>query len=138
MTFSKLSEYWSDISFELSILQKIFTSLFDRYVYFSNTYCIITHISDTFYNFSDQCAVQCNQIREETDKRQKLACVDLKANVSQKILNWHNLRHSHSAEICIHFYCLSWMRLARQRKMIQSAALWLCLRQCLLKISWDT
>ena len=31
----------------------------------------------------------------------------LKANVSQKILNWHSLRHSHSAEICIHFYCLS-------------------------------
>ena len=30
-----------------------------------------------------------------------------KANVSQKILNWHSLRHSHSAEICIHSYCLS-------------------------------
>ena len=31
----------------------------------------------------------------------------LKANVSQEILNWHSLRHSHSADICIHFYCLS-------------------------------
>ena len=27
--------------------------------------------------------------------------------VSQEILNCHSLRHSHSAEICIHFYCLS-------------------------------
>ena len=27
-----------------------------------------------------------------------------KANVSQEILNWHSLRHSHSAEICIHFF----------------------------------
>jgi hypothetical protein len=31
----------------------------------------------------------------------------LKANVSQEILNWHSLRHSHSADICIHLYCLS-------------------------------
>ena len=31
----------------------------------------------------------------------------LKANVSQMILNWHSLRHSHNAEICMHFYCLS-------------------------------
>ena len=62
----------------------------------------------------------------------------LKANVSQEILNWHSLRHSHSAEICIHFYCLSWLRQARQRKMIQNSALWLCLRLCQFKISWDT
>ena len=62
----------------------------------------------------------------------------LKANVSQEILNWHSLRHSHSADICIHFYCLSWLRQARQRKMIQSSALWLCLRLCQFKISWDT
>ena len=34
-------------------------------------------------------------------------CATFKANVSQEILNWHSLRHSHSAEICIHFYCLS-------------------------------
>ena len=61
-----------------------------------------------------------------------------KANVSQEILNWHSLRHSHSADICIHFYCLSWLRQARQRKMIQSSALWLCLRLCRFKISWDT
>ena len=40
------------------------------------------------------------------------AIIGLKANVSQKILNWHSLRHSHSAEICIHFYCLSWLRQA--------------------------
>ena len=64
--------------------------------------------------------------------------LSLKANVSQKILNWHSLRHSHSAEICIHFYCLSWLRQARQRKMIQSSALWLCLGLCQFKISWDT
>ena len=38
---------------------------------------ILSTADYTFYNFSDQCAVQCNQIREETDKRQKLACVDL-------------------------------------------------------------
>ena len=62
----------------------------------------------------------------------------LKAYVSAKILNWHSLRHSHSAEICIHFYCLSWLRQARQRKMIQKSALWLCLRLCQFKISWDT
>ena len=30
----------------------------------------------------------------------------LKAYVSQEILNLHSLRHSHSADICIHFYCL--------------------------------
>ena len=62
----------------------------------------------------------------------------LKAHVSQKILNWHSLWHSHSAEICILFYCLSWLRQARQRKMIQNSALWLCLRLCHFKISWDT
>ena len=61
-----------------------------------------------------------------------------KAYVSAKILNWHRLRHSHSADICIHFYCLSWLRQARQRKMIQKSALWLCLRLCQFKISWDT
>ena len=62
----------------------------------------------------------------------------LKANVSQEILNWQSLRHSHSADICIHFYCISWLTQARQRKMIQSSALWLCLRLCQFKISWDT
>ena len=32
-----------------------------------------------------------------------------KAYVSQEILNWHSLRHSHSAEICIHFgFGLKW------------------------------
>ena len=36
----------------------------------------------------------------------------LKPNVSQEILRWHSLRHSHSADICIHFYCLSWLRQA--------------------------
>ena len=36
-----------------------------------------------------------------------LSLCKLKANVSQEILNWHSLRHSHSADICIHFYCLS-------------------------------
>ena len=32
------------------------------------------------------------------------AILNLKANVSQEILNWHSLRHCHSADICIHFY----------------------------------
>ena len=31
----------------------------------------------------------------------------LKAYVSQKILNWHGLRHSHSAELWIIFLCLA-------------------------------
>ena len=51
----------------------------------------------------------------EWEINQDLFCT-LKANVSQKILNLHSLRHSHSGEICIHFYCLSWLRQARQRK----------------------
>ena len=34
-------------------------------------------------------------------------CRLFKANVSQEILNRHSHRHSHSADICIHFYCLS-------------------------------
>ena len=55
-----------------------------------------------------------------------------KANISQEI------RYSHSAEICIHLYCLSWLRQPRQRKNIQNSALWLCLRLCQFKISWDT
>ena len=68
----------------------------------------------------------------------KLRYFLLKNYVSQEILNWHSLRHSHSADICILFYCQSWLRQARQRKMIQSSALWLCLRLCQFKISWDT
>ena len=48
-----------------------------------------------------------------------------------------SFRHSHSAEICIHFHCLSWLRQARQRKIIQNLALWLCLRLCQFKISWN-
>ena len=33
--------------------------------------------------------------------------LSLKANVSEEILSWHSLRHSHSADICILFYCQS-------------------------------
>ena len=47
--------------------------------------------------------------------------VGLKAYVSEEILNWHSL--SLSTDLCIHFYCLSQLRQASQRKMIQSSAL---------------
>ena len=43
----------------------------------------------------------------------------------KEILNWHSL----SADLCIRFYCLSWLRQASQRKMIQSSALRLRLSQ---------
>ena len=43
----------------------------------------------------------------------------LKAYVSEEILSWHSL----SADLCIHFYCLSQLRQASQRKIIQSSAL---------------
>jgi hypothetical protein len=56
-----------------------------------------------------------------------------KAYVSEEILNWHS--RSLSADICIHFYCLSWLRQASQRKMIQSSFLRLRLSQ--FKISPD-
>ena len=71
-------------------------------------------------------------------KIEKVRTLSVKTNVSQEILSWHSLRHSHSADICIHFYCLSWLRQARQRKMIQKSALWLCLRLCQFKIFADT
>ena len=36
---------------------------------------------------------------------------------------WKSLSLSHSAELCIHFYCLTRMRQASRRKTIQSSAL---------------
>ena len=62
----------------------------------------------------------------------------LKAGVSEEILNWHSLCLSLSADLCIHFYCLSRLMQASQRKMIQSLALIIRLRQCQFKISSDT
>ena len=59
----------------------------------------------------------------------------LKAYTSDEILNWHSL--SVSADICIHFYCLSRLKQASQRKMIQSSALRLRLWLCQFKISSD-
>ena len=50
----------------------------------------------------------------------------LKAYLSEEILNWLSL--SLSAELCIHFYSLSQLRQASQRKMIQCLALRLSLR----------
>ena len=47
----------------------------------------------------------------------------LKAYVSEKILSLLSLRHSLSADICIHFHCLTSLRQASHRKMIQSSAL---------------
>ena len=46
-------------------------------------------------------------------------CKWLKNLVSEETLNWQ----SPSADLCIHFYCLSELRQASQRKMIQSSAL---------------
>ena len=46
-------------------------------------------------------------------------CYTVKVYVSKEILNWRSLR----AVICIHFYCLSWLRPASKTKMIQSSAL---------------
>ena len=51
----------------------------------------------------------------------------LKAYVSEEILNWHSL--SLSADLCINFYCLSRLRQASQRKMIQSSALRIRLKE---------
>ena len=46
-------------------------------------------------------------------------CKWLKNLVSEETLNWQ----SPSADLCIHFYCLSELRQASQRKMIQSSAI---------------
>ena len=59
-----------------------------------------------------------------------------KTYVSEEILNWHGL--SLSAEFCIHFYCLTQMRQASQRKIIQSSALRLRLWLSQFKISLGT
>ena len=40
----------------------------------------------------------------------------LKANVSQEILSWHSLRHNHSADIFIHFYCLLMSEASKPKK----------------------
>ena len=48
---------------------------------------------------------------------------ELKAYVSEEILNWYRLSLSLSADLCIHFYCLSQLRQAVQRKVIQTSAL---------------
>ena len=55
-------------------------------------------------------------------------CYKVKVYVSKEILNWRSLR----ADICIHFYCLSWLRQASKTKMIQSSAL----KQDYLKKNW--
>ena len=47
----------------------------------------------------------------------------LKAHVSEEILKWPSLSCSLSADLCIHFYCLSQLKQARQRKIIHSSAL---------------
>ena len=56
--------------------------------------------------------------------------MNLKAYVSEEILNWHCLSLNLNADLCIHFYWLSWLRQASHRKMIQSSVhrlrLWLC------------
>ena len=64
--------------------------------------------------------------------------VCLKAYVSEEILNWHCLSLSLNADLCIHFYCLSRLRQASHRKMIQSSALRLRLWLSHFKISSDT
>ena len=61
-----------------------------------------------------------------------------KAYVSEEILNWHCLSLSLNADLCIHFYWLSWLRQASHRKRIQSAALRLRLWLRLFIISSDT
>ena len=52
--------------------------------------------------------------------------LDLKAYVSEEILNRHCLSLSLSADLCIHFYWLSQLRQASHREMIQRLRLWLC------------
>ena len=64
--------------------------------------------------------------------------MNLKAYVSEEILNWHCLSLSLNADLCIHFYWLSRLRQASHRKMIQSSALRLRLWLCHFKISSDT
>ena len=97
-----------------------------------HTYLVPHNIIQCSFLGWRMCAPKCPSCTRKT------GLSFLKANISQKILNWHSLRHSHSAEICIHFYCLSWLKQARQIKMLQNSALWLCLRLCQFKISWDT
>ena len=60
-------------------------------------------------------------------------CKWLKNLVSEETLNWQ----SPSADLCIHFYCLSQLRHASQKEMIQSSALTLRLWLCQFKISLD-
>ena len=64
--------------------------------------------------------------------------LNLKAYVSEEILNSLSHSLSLSADLCIHFYWLSWLRQASHRKRIQSAALRLRLWLRLFIISSDT
>ena len=68
--------------------------------------------------------------------QKKITITRLKTYVSEEILKWHSHSLSHSAYICIHFYCLSRLGQASKRIMIQSSALWLRLSQ--FKNSSDT
>ena len=56
-----------------------------------------------------------------------------KTDVSEEILSWYTL--SLSADLYIHFHCLSWLRQAFWRKMIQSSAIRLILWLSQFKIS---
>ena len=62
----------------------------------------------------------------------------LKTYVSDEVFNWHCLSLCLIADLCIHFYWLSWLRQASLRKMIQSSALRLRLWPGHFKIASDT
>ena len=66
------------------------------------------------------------------ETQMKWTTLEIKAYVSEEILNWHCLSLSLNADFCIHFYWLSQLRQANHQKMIQSSAL------CQFKISWNT
>ena len=59
------------------------------------------------------------------------------SNFESPVWKLHN-PYCHSADLCIHFYWLSWLRQASHRKMIQRSELRLRLWLRLFKISWDT
>ena len=66
------------------------------------------------------------------ETQMKWTTLEIKAYVSEEILNWHCLSLSLNADFCIHFYWLSQLRQANHRKIILSSAL------CQFKISWNT
>ena len=85
--------------YEVNVLDLMIFSTLGRLIY----------ILDSSNSSSFKFLVSLLLVLEATEPvSEQVTQMALKAYVvSAKILNWHSLRHSHSADICIHFYCLS-------------------------------